>query len=41
LPRLSAGLEQLLPDQTGWITEFYVEGDVDEYIGQEPEYGND
>jgi hypothetical protein len=27
--------------QAGLDTEFDVEGDVDEYVGQEPEYGND
>ncbi len=27
--------------QAGLDTEFDVEGDVDKYVGQEPEYGND
>ncbi|WP_316779942.1 hypothetical protein [Streptomyces sasae] len=30
-----------LINQAGLDTEFDVEGDVDEYVGQEPEYGND
>ncbi|MDO0909340.1 hypothetical protein QQM39_00175 [Streptomyces sp. DT2A-34] len=30
-----------LISQAGLDTEFAVDGDVDEYVGQEPEYGND
>ncbi|WP_433870707.1 hypothetical protein [Saccharopolyspora sp. CA-218241] len=30
-----------LISQAGLVTEFHIEGDVDDYVGQEPEYGND